>query len=230
MAVGNDAFSPQDAGMSTRPCQRTVGLLLPLLLLPASGCCTMARLFCGPDDSAWVPIAYATPQESVATLLEAIRRDDCGVVVQCLGSAFKKRYGLGDLEAAIAWQKLREQVTGLHLLGYAKPGDPVERAPDAVTFVVEQSGHKVRIDLAREGFREVVYERPNGTVGDWCETFAPPMLAIESTSTADIDQSRMFLAPVDIEHEGLKGLPLSAIRSAGIRWQWKVADLRTLDP
>ena len=31
------------------------------LLLAASGCCSLARLFCGPDTSAWLPIDYATP-------------------------------------------------------------------------------------------------------------------------------------------------------------------------
>lgn len=215
--------------MTSRPCHRVLGLLLPWLALPASGCCTMARLFCGPDDTAWVPVAFSTPEETTATLLEAIRRDNGPVVVQCLGNAFKGRYHLGGLEAMVAWQQLREQVTGLHLLGYARPGEAIDPTPSSVAYVVEQSGHRLRIDLVREGIREVLYRRPNGTPGDASEPFTTAMIAIESTSTPDMDQSRITFAPIDVEHDGLPQLPLSAIQAVGVRWQWKVADLRSLD-
>lgn len=65
-----------------------MGRFLPLaavaLLLPLSGCCSLSRLFCGPDKSPWVPIDYSTPEATVRVLLEAIRRDEPSVVYESL--------------------------------------------------------------------------------------------------------------------------------------------------
>ncbi len=68
-----------------------LALLAVILALPAPGCCTLARLFCGPDDSEWVQIDYKTAPAALATFMEAIRRDDCRVIYDSLGEALKRR-------------------------------------------------------------------------------------------------------------------------------------------
>lgn len=193
----------------------------------------MARLFCGPDDSRWVQIDFATPQKAVATLLEAIRRDRSDVIADCLGQELKRRYHFGALEFQVAWQQMREQITGLHLLGYAEVGAPV--APPtatAATFVVEASGHRIQIDLVREGYREVRYRLPEGQPGSCRQAFDEAMVTLTPIKPAhedDPDRSLLVLAPIRIEHDGLEELPLPRIEAAGVYWVWKVAELRSLD-
>ena len=99
---------------------RRIALLALCLAFPAPGCCTLARLFCGPDDSEWVQISFRTPRGALATFKEAVRRDNCQVVYDSLGEDLKTRMDLGLLEACVAWEKLKDEYTGLHLLGYAE--------------------------------------------------------------------------------------------------------------
>ena len=55
---------------------RLVSVLALLPLLGTGSCCWMARVFCGPDTSPWVPISYETSRATLATFLEAVRREN----------------------------------------------------------------------------------------------------------------------------------------------------------
>ena len=96
---------------------RQIAILALVLALPASGCCSLARLFCGPDDSEWVQIDYRTPRAGLATFMEAVRRDDCRVIYDSLAETFKQRHSLGLFEGCLFWERLKEAQSGLHLLG-----------------------------------------------------------------------------------------------------------------
>lgn len=208
--------------------RRVLLALAPCLLL--NGCCSLARLFCGPDDSRWVSVSYDTPRDGVATLLEAIRRDAPDVVYSCLSAGFRRANNLDSVAAQIAWERLKEQVPGLHLAGYAEIPEP-RLADNGATFVIDVEGYRLQIDLVRESYRQLVYSRPNGTLG---ESRVPlqsfnTVAQIERIADEDFDRSRMTLRPIEFEHEGLDEVPLAAIQRAGLIRHWKVAALRQLE-
>src|SRR5262245_6051001 len=87
---------------------------------PLSGCCTLARLFCGPDRSPWVPISCETPRATLQTFLEAVRRDSPAQAYQCLARSFLERNHWDVLVLTAFWQELHRQQPGLHLFGYAE--------------------------------------------------------------------------------------------------------------
>lgn len=213
------------------PARRALLVAAPLLL-SLSSCCTLSRLFCGPDDSRWVSIAHDTPEATVATLLEAIRRDAPEIVVGCLSAALRRQNGLDSVTAQLAWEQLEQQVPGLHLAGYAKIPPPESHTRGSARFVIDVEGHRLRIDLVQESFREIVYERPGGMpagrslvpLASWSG-----MARVEWIDDPDFDKSRLTIEPLEFEHEGLDAVPLDAIRRAGLIRLWRVAALRTLE-
>ncbi len=63
---------------------RQIAILALVLALPASGCCSLAQLFCGPDDSEWPQIDFRTPRAGLATFMNAVLKDDCQVIYDSL--------------------------------------------------------------------------------------------------------------------------------------------------
>jgi len=211
--------------------RRAISTALLAMTLSLPGCCTISRLLCGPEKSQWVSVSLASPTATVATLLEAIRRDAPDVVYGCLSTNLRREYKLDAITTQIAWQRLRERVTGLHLAGYAEIPAPEAQTANSATFMLEVQGHRLRIDLVRESFRQLVYRRPNGTRGDslvpldsWHE-----MARIDRVDDPDFDKSRFSIEPFVFEHEGLEELPLSAIESAGLIRRWRISALHSLE-
>lgn len=214
-----------------------MGRFLPLaavaLLLPLSGCCSLSRLFCGPDKSPWVPIDYSTPEATVRVLLEAIRRDEPSVVYESLAQEYCSRMKLDGVTAALAWQRLRDEVPGLHVVGYAEVPPPVRIADHGATFELAVEGRKLRIDVVRESTLTLTYWNPvlkqtqriARQVVSW-NTLA----SITGLDHADQDLSKFELKPVQFEHEGLPEVPLEHVQNVALQRSWKVSGITMLQP
>jgi hypothetical protein len=146
--------------MRTMQLQKLAGLALSLALLPASGCCSLARLFCGPDKTDWVPIDFTTPEGAVRTLLEALRRDDPDVVYRCLSHGYRKQHGIDSAVAQILWPKIREQAPGLHVAGYATVPDARRLGPDRARVDLDIEGRALVVELVRQRATQVRWQRP----------------------------------------------------------------------
>lgn len=208
--------------------RRTSTLLLGALLLPLPGCCSLARLFCGPDRSAWVQIDYSTPAKAVRTLLEAIRRDEPEVVYDALASEFRESMKLDRDLARLAWQRIKEQTPGIHLAGYAEIPEPVHTADQGATVVLDVEGKALRIDLVRESVWEVEYTKDDGSRGDAAQrqTSWNTVVRLEPIADSDPDSSRLTIGPVVFPHEGQGTVPLEQLHRVELVRRWKVARLQ----
>ncbi len=80
----------------------------------------MFSYFCGPDQGRWVVRDYRTPESALETFLEAVRREHTQTIAEALSEDAKRAYGLtGIFETTLAWERLKTEVPGLHLLGEA---------------------------------------------------------------------------------------------------------------
>lgn len=202
--------------------------LAAALVLPAPGCCSLARLFCGPDRTPWVSIDHATPEATVRTLLEALRRDAPEVVYGCLSNAYRDRLHLDQASVTLAWVKLREQNPGLHVAGYAEvpPATRIDADHARIELCIE--GQRLEVDVVRQLYWEVRYRRDNGTPGASGQPLGS--LADRASIVADdtADRSTLTLSPLTFRHDGLEAVPLTAIEFAGIQREWKVDRLTML--
>jgi hypothetical protein len=212
--------------------------LLPLCL--HGGCCSLARLFCGPDKSPWVSVGYATPEQTLATFLEAIRRDDVTEVYWCLSDAYKKAKGLPSLvDAAVFWEKLRKEIPYLHLLGEVPiPGQPLAAQDQAVTYELDVDGSPLRIVLARVHFLEIVYRTADGVPREasrYLDATLSGHLRVDATDPPRYDEDGNPIAilrleqPVEFAHAG-DGVRLDQLDRFAIGRQWKIADVITPEP
>lgn len=230
--MGMGPCDRQNAVMALRPLRSVLLAATPILLLGLSSCCTMARFFCGPDDSRWVSIAFDSPTATVATLLEAIRRDAPDVIYQCMSQEWKQRHKLGSLEAQLGWQMLRDEVPGIHLIGYAEIPTPERRGDNGAMFVIEEAGQRLRLDLVRKSFQEVVYGLGEGRpLKETCRPLTSwnARASVELIEDADTDRSRLVLEPLAFEHMGLDEVPLATIERAGLVRRWHIDELRVLE-
>ncbi|HEB53556.1 MAG TPA: hypothetical protein ENI87_09920 [bacterium] len=213
-------------------------LLTALSALPLSGCCSLARLFCGPDRSPWVSIDFRTPERAVRTFLEALRRDDPEVVYRALSRGFRSANRLDGAIAKVAWDRIREHYPFLHVAGYAEVPPPRRRDPDHADVQIEVEGTPVRIELVRESYWEVRYSRPGtgpeqpfGPPGRWgapLATLAETVRVENTTTEFSPDRSRVVIAPLEFQHQMIDEVPLELIESAGVYREWKIAALRQL--
>lgn len=208
--------------------RRTPTLFLGALLLPLPGCCSLARLFCGPDRSEWVQIDHSTPAKTVRTLLEAIRRDEPEIVYDALASEFKESMKLDRDIARLAWQRIKEQTPGIHLAGYAEIPEPVPTADLGATVVLDVEGKALRIDLVRESVWEIEYTKDDGSRGDAARRQASwnTVVTLEPIADSDPDSSRLTIGPVVFPHEGQGAVPLEQIHRVELVRRWKVARLQ----
>ena len=112
------------------PAMRPRLLALALLAAPiatSSGCCTMARLFCGPDRTPWISIDFRSPEHTTRTLLEALRRDDAEVVYACLSDAYRRRLRVDQMSiqlAGVTVQGSLDVVDAVRAFGQHHPPGP----------------------------------------------------------------------------------------------------------
>lgn len=127
---------------------RTAASLLLAAMLP--GCCGIYAAWCGPDRSEWVQVGYATPEEAVATVLEAIRRGNADVLFQSTSPSLRRRLGIQDrLTMRSVWARLEDEVSGLNALGDGDPGAPAWVGPERVTFDVSVLGERIPLTFHR---------------------------------------------------------------------------------
>ena len=204
---------------------RSLGLLLAVL--PLQGCCSLARLFCGPDTSKWVSVRFDTPERTVATFFEAIRRDAPDVIAECLAERFKAKNKLDSLTFQVAWQHFRDEHTGLHLVGYAEVPPPTLRTAHEAKFVVDVHGTRIELDLVCESFWELTWRRANGREGGGLHPAASfgALARIDPVADSDPEQSRFVLERLQFEHPG-ETVSIEMVERAGLVRTWRIADLR----
>ena len=205
--------------------------LFVLLLLPLSGCCAMARFFCGPDTTPWVSVRFETPRLAVQTLLEALRRDDPEIVCLSCSVAYRKQLGFDFMTAPVAWPRIREQNPAMHLAGYAEVPEPTRIGADRAQVTIDVEGYQIGIKLVRECWREVRYVRPNGTSGDVSESVASfeGLARVERIDDPGRDRSRLELRPLTFDHEGLPSVTLGDIEYAALTRRWKIDYVQLLN-
>lgn len=143
-------------------------LRLPLLLvvlpvLSAPGCCSLARLFCGPDRSEWVQAGYETPEQTLRTFLEALRREDKYRLFESFSQGFKDRQQIDWVNLQVGWEQLHEQYPYLYMAGYAEvPQQPLRPEQYRVLYKLDVQGYQLQLALVKQAFWRVRYLAPKG--------------------------------------------------------------------
>lgn len=214
-------------------------LVLLALSLPLSGCCSMARFFCGPDRTPWVSVDYTSPEKAVRTLLEALRRDEPEVVYLSLSNDYRRQLGVDATTMQLAWPKIRAENPGLHVAGYAEVPPAEAVALDRAVVQLQIEGYPVEIQVIRQAKWRVSWRRPNGTLAEGVEplqSFASHVHS-ERIDENDQPQTRMTFAPLRLPAQRVAtgpgdedfdyvAVPLEALEFAGFEREWKVASLR----
>lgn len=131
------------------------------LLLPSAGCCSLARLLCGPDRSVWISIDYTTSASALATFMEALRRDRPDVLYEALSDGFRHAHGIpGKAEMAVIWEKLQEDISGLHMIGYADVSEPIRHpaTPSRVRYLLRVARHVIAVELVQVAYWTIAYD------------------------------------------------------------------------
>lgn len=211
---------------------RPTFLILALWLSPLSGCCSLARFFCGPDTTPWISERYDTARNAAQTLFEAIRRDDAEVVFLCLSQSCRKRFGIADsIEARVAWSRIRDQVPGLHVAGYATVPMPTMLGPNRATVAVPVEGRTIEVDLERQAYAEVRFHRDDGLAfeqGGVIPGFAERAQLVPQPVHPEADEAKteLHVKPFVLFHSPNVDIAMESIDYAGLTHRWKVADVR----
>lgn len=232
---------------------RPVPALLSLATaFAASGCCSLARFFCGPDTTPWVSQRFDTPHDAVATFLEAMGRDNADVVYLCLAEDYKRQLGITDhLAANVAWRMLQDETPGLHMARYAKVGDPELVADHGARFLLDVEGRKLQVELVRQTYWEVHYLKPPrvrdgvqdpgprelGENGGIVPSLLPYCTIVRETPRQPKDDEEQMepnrstlTTRLTFHHGNLEQVPLEDVTRAGVGREWKIAGLRFLEP
>jgi hypothetical protein len=196
-------------------------LVLAALLGSLSGCCSLARLFCGPDRTPWIWPDFETPEKTVRTALEALRRDDPEAFYVCLSNGYRDRTGLDMLTTMVVFQ---QQNPGLHLAGYAEVPEATRVSADRAEMVLDVEGHVFDVRLVRDSLWEVRYERPNGTLGDFGRPIGswPGIARVVARDDPERDESVLTIQPLTFGHFGLDEVPLEHITRFTVERRWKI--------
>jgi hypothetical protein len=195
-------------------------LVLFLLCAPTSGCCSLARLFCGPDTSPWISVDYTTPERSVRTLLEALRRDDPQVVYDCLSNRYRDELQIDSGTTQLAWPKLREQNPGLHVAGYAEVPASTRLADDHARITLDIEGHALVVDLVRQRSWQVHWQRAGGP--PFAKGAAIPTFATVAQGNSTDDGRVQLQITLDVKSSAAPDELLRDLQRAGIVAEWKV--------
>jgi hypothetical protein len=209
--------------------------LLCATALPLTGCCSIARAWCGPDKSPWVSIDFRTPELATRTLLEALRRDEPQIVYDALSDDLRRQMGIDGLALQLAWAKIKEQYPYLHVAGYAEvPPARIDEQGSNATIVVDVEGTPLQIGLVRQTYWELRYRRPGAdlTPDEREARFGHRLdnltgtVRIELDAEAEEDRSFVSLLPQNVLHSNIDEIPIANVESLGVRREWKI---RTLD-
>lgn len=214
-------------------------LVLAATAVPMSGCCSLARLFCGPDRSEWVSVDFRSPELAVRTFLEALRRDNATVAYECLSDGFRSNLKIDESMTRLIWPKIREQNPGLHLAGYADVAAPTidPRNPDRASVLLNVEGTEIGIRLVRQCHWEVRYRRPGDDIPAEMRdaSYGRPVPDIGSVVEVRLtgDESEMsdvLFAPLRVPHFNIDEIPLANIGFAGVERTWRIDSVTTFAP
>jgi hypothetical protein len=198
-------------------------VLMTALLLLAGGCCSLARLFCGPDLSPWVQRSFDTPFAAAKTFMEAARRDDSTIIwYECLAKSYKARlkneHGqAGAFEIRWAWERMKQDAP-LHMLGYATVTEPKEDGNRA-TCVLDVEGRSVRIELVRQAGWLVEVRDEHGVI----QKISGLVDSLDSRAKiVDGKPPRLELVPFLLQHDELNSVSPDQIVRAQVSHEWKI--------
>ncbi len=208
--------------MLDRPAWRVFSLLslLLLLVLPAGGCCSMARLFCGPDKTPWVPIDFSTPEKSVRTLLEALRRDDPERVYECLSHRYRDELKIDNGLTQLAWPKIREQNPGLHVAGYAEVPAATRIDADRARIELNVEGYPLVLELVRQRSWQVQWQRDGGP--ELAKGEVVPTFTKVASGKSDEDGRVQMQITLDLKTSADPDELLRDLQRGGLFAEWKV--------
>ncbi len=202
--------------------------LLPLLLLLVTpGCCSLSMglsaLFCPPRPDPWVSISFATPEETIDTFLGAIARDDIEVIYLCLSEDFKAEKDISNVDAAIAWKMLKEEVPGIHLADQAKRKSLQIQGGTRAVAALELASNKMILRLSRQDFWSLrtQFDGDPEEHGEFIPQLGSHIAAFPMDDKSSI---RVLIPGIDI-----RNLQTSEIVELRLGREWKVQDLQILD-
>lgn len=214
--------------------RRIILTVTALLALPLQSCCSLTRLFCGPDKSEWVSVRFDTPELTVRTFLEALRRDDPGVVYQCLSEPLRNSLGVDQDTTTMIWPLLRDKIPGLHLAGYATVADATRSGADMASIDLDIEGQSLKLQLVRQCHWEVRYRREGvsgakaiASVGGQVAT-AVDLLNITPVS----DEPPMSIVALNgrrVLHYSCETLAAANIEAIGLEHTWRISAFPGLD-
>ena len=206
-------------------CHRLKIFCLLALSTGLNGCCAISEYFCGPDQSRWVSVSYRTHEEALATLMEAMRRDDPDVIYQSLSQEFVQAYGLDSLSFEKAWEVIRERVPGVHLLGNATVEGPERLGSDRARYVLSRAGYEVEVVLVRKSFWEIEWTSDGDAMaeGDYVRGLRRHVRVRRS------EPGVPYRVTIEFDPEDLYDFDPSRLERAGVGREWKVLTLQVLE-
>ena len=127
---------------------------------------------------------------------------------------------MGLLEASVAWERLKDEITGLHLLGTATV-TPLDSAANRPTYELEVSGYRFRVELVPQARWTVYTDLENAPeIGDFARF--PDM--IQYRGVEDPRGDRRVLVAVLPDPESITTFPVDIDRfqAVTISREWKV--------
>lgn len=204
-------------------------LFLLALALPQASCCGVAQWLCGPDASDWVSVSFLTPDEAARTFLEAVRRDQPDIVSLSLSPGFKSRNRLDGLSARLAWDQLRSQYPGIHVVGYAPLPRAEQLAPGRRRYRIEVHGRELTLEVVRSAYWSVTYERERGRgeAGSYLGSLGETT-TVEASE--DGTQQVLRVGPMTFPLVGFEPIrPEQVVRAeTGHEWKVDVVEIRDL--
>lgn len=210
--------------------------LCVLLAVPLGGCCSFARFFCGPDRTPWVSVDHSSPESTVRTFLEALRRDDPDVVYDCFSNDYRVRLGIDKMAVQVAWDRFREANPGLHVAGYAEVPVAQRPSPDRAIVSLDVEGIPFEVQLVRIDRWVVRYERPQepGKPPFPPGRFVQPLQSfaghVRSEAHSKPDHSTLSLSPLVVRHDGIDELGIDTLEFVGLERTWRITDLQDRRP
>jgi hypothetical protein len=177
----------------------------------------MTALFCGPRKEPWPTVSYRTSDEALRTFQEAIAREDKDIIYKSLSEDLKRRWQIGRLEVEYAYEKIKEQVPGIHTVGLAKIVATPLQKPTVVEHELEVAFHRFRVKLKRHNYWNVLVAGEEGPIphGDYVRTLSPTILQIRGG--ADTSAVQIRIQEVEIPH-----LRLDDVIEITVGREWKV--------
>jgi hypothetical protein len=179
-------------------------------------------------------VRFDSPELTVRTFLEALRRDDPGVIYQCLSEPLRDSLGVDQDTTTMIWPLLRDKIPGLHLAGYASVPDATRSGADAAIIDLDIEGQPLKLHLVRQCHWEVRYRR-DGISG----AKAIASVGGQAANAVDLlnvtlvtDEPPMSIVALNgrrVVHYSFETLPAANIEAIGLQHTWRINSFPGLD-